>query len=96
MLYDHRRKAVATVGDFSHRASLISASLPSYPVTLTKLPVALAERDFHVVRGREEALMRRNQACPDLSETSGIKHTGETNSYVERGSTERLRIPEIA
>jgi hypothetical protein len=32
---DPRRKAVATVGDFSHRASLPSASLPSYPVTLT-------------------------------------------------------------
>jgi hypothetical protein len=27
---------VAAVGDFSHRASLPSASLPSYPVTLTK------------------------------------------------------------
>jgi hypothetical protein len=36
MLDDHRRKAVATVGDFSHRASLPAASLPSYPVTLTK------------------------------------------------------------
>src|SRR5436190_13775379 len=36
MLDDHRRKAVAVVGDFSHRASLPSASLPSYPVTLTK------------------------------------------------------------
>jgi hypothetical protein len=36
MLDDHRRKAVAAVGDFSHRASLPSASLPSYPVTLTK------------------------------------------------------------
>jgi len=36
MLDDHRRKAVATIEDFGHRASLPSASLPSYPVTLTK------------------------------------------------------------
>jgi hypothetical protein len=36
MLDDHRRKAVAAVGDFGHRASLPSASLPSYSVTLTK------------------------------------------------------------
>src|SRR6516165_5665243 len=36
MLDDHRRKAVATIGDFGHRASLPSASLPSHPVTLTK------------------------------------------------------------
>jgi len=36
MLDDHRRKAVAAVGDFSHRASLPSASLPGYPVNLTK------------------------------------------------------------
>src|SRR6516162_334028 len=36
MLDDHRRKAVATIGGFGHRASLPSASLPSHPVTLTK------------------------------------------------------------
>src|SRR3984893_18138912 len=36
MLDDHRGKAVAAIGDFGHRASLPSASLPSYPVTLTK------------------------------------------------------------
>jgi len=36
ILDDHWRKAVAAVGDFSHRASLPSASFPSYPVTLTK------------------------------------------------------------
>ena len=36
MLDDHRRKAVAAIGDFGHRASLPSASFPSYPVTLTK------------------------------------------------------------
>ena len=36
MLNDRRRKAVAAVGDFSHRASLAPASPPSYPVTLTK------------------------------------------------------------
>jgi hypothetical protein len=36
MLDDQRGKAVAAIGDFSHRASLPSASLPSYPVTLTK------------------------------------------------------------
>jgi hypothetical protein len=35
MLDDHRGKAVAAIGDFGHRASLPSASLPSYPVTLT-------------------------------------------------------------
>jgi hypothetical protein len=29
VLDDHRRKAVPTIGDFSHRASLPSASLPS-------------------------------------------------------------------
>jgi hypothetical protein len=29
-------KTVAAIGDFEHRASLPSASLPSYPVTLTK------------------------------------------------------------
>jgi hypothetical protein len=31
MLDDHRRKAVAAVGDFSHRASLPSASLLTKP-----------------------------------------------------------------
>src|SRR5499427_8998270 len=36
MLDDHWRKAVAAVGDFSHRASLSAASLRSYPVILTK------------------------------------------------------------
>jgi hypothetical protein len=36
MLDDHRRKAVAPIGDFSHRPSLPSTSLPSYPVILTK------------------------------------------------------------
>jgi hypothetical protein len=36
VLDDRRRKAVAAVGDFSHRASVPSASLPSYPVTLKK------------------------------------------------------------
>src|SRR6516164_6096236 len=36
MLDDHRRKAVLAVGDFGHRASLPSASLPDYPVKLTK------------------------------------------------------------
>jgi hypothetical protein len=36
MLDDHRGKAVAAIADFGHRASLPSASLPSYPVTLTK------------------------------------------------------------
>jgi hypothetical protein len=44
MLDDHRRKAVATVGDFSHRASLPAASLPSYPVTVTKPMAAVAKR----------------------------------------------------
>jgi hypothetical protein len=34
MLDDHRRKAVAAVGDFGHRASLPSASFPSYPVNV--------------------------------------------------------------
>ena len=36
MLDDRWRKAVAGVGDSSHRASLPSASLAGYPVTLTK------------------------------------------------------------
>ena len=36
MLDDHRRKAMATVRNFSYRASLSSASLPGYPVNLTK------------------------------------------------------------
>src|SRR5215472_17048318 len=36
MLDDHRWKAVATVGYFSHRPSLSSASPPGYPVKLTK------------------------------------------------------------
>src|SRR5947209_20378190 len=45
MLDDHRRKAVTAVGDFSHRASLPSASLPSYPVTLTKPPIILSPLD---------------------------------------------------
>jgi hypothetical protein len=36
MLDDHRRKAVAAVGYFSHRASLPSAALLGYPVILTK------------------------------------------------------------
>jgi hypothetical protein len=31
MLDDRWRKAVAAVGNFSHRASLPSASLPGYP-----------------------------------------------------------------
>ena len=41
MLDDHRRKAVAAVGDFSHRTSLPVVSLPSHPVILTKQPEAL-------------------------------------------------------
>ena len=36
MLHDHRRKAVATVGDFSHRARLPLALLPRHQVILTK------------------------------------------------------------
>ena len=36
MLDDHRRKAVATVGDFSHRARLPLALLPRHQVILTK------------------------------------------------------------
>src|SRR5271155_646685 len=36
VLDNYRRKAVAAVGDFSHRASVPSASLPDYPVKLTK------------------------------------------------------------
>ena len=35
VLDDHWRKAVAAVGDFSHRPSLSSAWLPGYPVILT-------------------------------------------------------------
>jgi hypothetical protein len=35
VLDDHRRKAVAAIRDFSHRHRLLSASLPSYTVTLT-------------------------------------------------------------
>jgi hypothetical protein len=35
MLDDHRRKAVAAIGDFGHRASLPSASPPGYSVILT-------------------------------------------------------------
>ena len=31
MLDDHWRKAVAAIGNFSHRASLSSVSLPGYP-----------------------------------------------------------------
>ena len=34
-MLDDQRKAVAAIGDFGDRASLPSASLPSYPVTLT-------------------------------------------------------------
>src|SRR5215831_15006181 len=44
MLDDRWRKAVAAVGDFSHRASLPSAPLPSYRVTLTT-PLAHLLRD---------------------------------------------------
>src|SRR5271169_4266355 len=36
MLGDRGGKAMAAIGDFGHRASLPSAALPSYPVTLTK------------------------------------------------------------
>src|SRR5215831_3503124 len=43
MLDDRWRKAVSAVGDFSHRASLPSASLPSYPITLTKPNVLLGK-----------------------------------------------------
>jgi hypothetical protein len=38
MLDDHWRKAVAAVGDFSHRASLPAVSPSNYPVVLTKPP----------------------------------------------------------
>src|SRR6516162_5202673 len=51
MLDDHRRKAVATIGDFGHRASLPSASLPSHPVTLTKRTGGVrpnAKEDGHI------------------------------------------------
>jgi hypothetical protein len=36
MLDDHRRNAMAAVGDLSHRGSLPMVSPPSYPVILTK------------------------------------------------------------
>jgi len=32
VLDDHRRKVMAAIGDFSHRANLPSASLPGYAV----------------------------------------------------------------
>src|SRR5262245_9581575 len=41
MLDDRWRKAVAAVGDFSHRASLPSAPLPTYRVTLTTPPMPM-------------------------------------------------------
>ena len=44
MLDNHRRKAVAAVRDFSHRASVAPAWLLSYPVTLTKPPRLLSDR----------------------------------------------------
>src|SRR5262252_2880523 len=44
MLDDYRRKAVAAIGDFGHRASLPSVLLPSYPVILTKPPLWYSER----------------------------------------------------
>src|SRR6516165_7134480 len=57
MLDDHRRKAVAAIGDFGHRASLPAASLRSYPVTLTRPMQAifdfgdqLADWDEHVCK----------------------------------------------
>ena len=40
MLNDHRRKAVAAVGDFGHRVSVPAAAPPSYLVILTKPPWA--------------------------------------------------------
>jgi hypothetical protein len=56
MLDDHRGKAVAAIGDFGHRASLPSASLPSYTVTLTTPSHALSEfritTDFNQKRYR--------------------------------------------
>ena len=57
MLDDYRRKAVAAIGDFGHRASLPAASLRSYPVTLTRPMQAifdfgdqLADWDEHVCK----------------------------------------------
>ena len=33
VLDDHRRKVMAAIGDFSHRANLPSALIPGYPLT---------------------------------------------------------------
>jgi hypothetical protein len=59
MLDDRWRKAVAAVGDFSHRASLPSASLPSYLVTLTKPAGA-----FFVTRAKSNIDAHRVYSAP--------------------------------
>jgi hypothetical protein len=59
MLGDHRRKAVAAIGDFGHRASLPAASLPSYPVTLTKSPRRRATASSTRRSGGAKLILRR-------------------------------------
>ncbi len=61
MLDDHRGKAVAAIGDFGHRASLPSASLPSYPVTLTKPAYVILVSCFRDYAGRKKISEYVNQ-----------------------------------
>src|SRR5207248_9160094 len=65
MLDDHRRKAGAPVGKFSHRASLPSASLPGYPVTLTKPGCRIKTRQGKPVDRSVAAYQSRALAIAD-------------------------------
>ena len=62
VLDDQRRKAVAAVGNFSHRPSLSAVSPPSYPVILTKpyqrIPRMFSDLALARGDGRYPRLMR--------------------------------------
>ena len=59
VLDDHRRKVMAAIGDFSHRATLPSASLPGYPVK--------TDRAFAAPSSEPSIVDRRNRPSLDDS-----------------------------
>src|SRR5262245_13391512 len=82
MLDDHRRKAVAAVGDFGDRASLASASLPSYPVTLTKPTGRVRPGSFRFLCSKRASDWDRPCGVPPSSAPIG----GSTRRTVISGS----------
>jgi hypothetical protein len=68
MLNDHRRKAVAAVGDFGHRVSVPAAAPPNYLVILTKPEAARPDPS----PARERTIALRIPVIPASGESRGI------------------------